>query len=139
VTGAGEAAVNGTYWWNGTSLNGYNSHRYIRTGAWKNMLCHFHIFICPVESGSQYWFLSIVTDYDSEGTEKDIDFYSASTAKASTSVPPRDGWNICGTHLLGYAPYPQLHYQQYDFSTGLMREILDPSGLNMCDTDCDEL
>jgi hypothetical protein len=139
VTEARESAVNGTYWWNGTGINGHDSHRYIRTGTWKNTLCHFHIFVCQLLQGSQFWFLSIVTDCDYEGTDKDIDLYlyRPPILEACPSMPPQDGWISRGTQ--GYAPFPKLQYQQYDPVTGHVYEILPKPDQGMDITDWDEI
>ena len=125
VTGAGNPVVNGMYWWNGTTTtrttpNGskyhINFHRYIRTGRWKNMLCQFHIFWCRLRSGDPFWFISIVTDWDNEGTVKDIDFYRASVRDKSPTVPPQDGWSTHVPSMQGYAPFPQLYYYQPQYN-----------------------
>jgi hypothetical protein len=119
VTGAGNSVVNGVYWWN-------SSKRYMRTGIWKNMLCNFRISVCTLRSGLKCWFISIVTDHDNEGTDKDIDFYRARILEACPAFPPRDGWIIYGTASHGYAPCPKLSHQYCDPVSGHIQEILNP-------------
>ena len=122
VTGAGTAVVNGVYTWNGRY--DHDSNRYIRYGEWNNMLCIFNIYRCHTVTGEEYWFVSIVTDFDMEGTDTDIDFYRAPIVALYPSVPPRDGWSVYGTTMKGCAPYPRLSYQHYDAITGDVQELL---------------
>jgi hypothetical protein len=98
VTEAGNPAVNGVYHWNG-KFN-HNSNRYIRYGIWNNMLCNFNIFLCRMQSGKLYWYISVITDFQKEATEHDIDFYRASIAgDYSTTVPPKAGWDVVGSGM----------------------------------------
>ena len=110
VSGAGNPVVNGIYHWNG-KFN-HDSNRYIRYGIWNNMLCNFNIFLCQMQSGKYYWYISVITDFGKEATEHDIDFYRASSSgEYSTTVPPLDGWDVVGSGTCGWKPNPVLTYQ----------------------------
>jgi hypothetical protein len=74
VSGAGEAAVNGTYHFSGLMEAGTSLYKLegVRLGS---KIVTFQIYRCRMDNKVYQWFISIVPPNKEPGTSSDIDFY----------------------------------------------------------------
>eukprot|EP00555_Chaetoceros_dichaeta_P011217 CAMPEP_0198254256 /NCGR_PEP_ID=MMETSP1447-20131203/4584_1 /TAXON_ID=420782 /ORGANISM="Chaetoceros dichaeta, Strain CCMP1751" /LENGTH=173 /DNA_ID=CAMNT_0043940231 /DNA_START=678 /DNA_END=1199 /DNA_ORIENTATION=+ len=89
VSGAGLITVNGVYNYDGIFDT---AAKYSKRGMWKNREVTFSLFRCLLSDNTKRWYISIVPSDIQPGTNKDTDFYLATSTGDQSELPDSVMW-----------------------------------------------